>query len=105
MSRTARGEGGFLTRLGAADSPDALVAEIYSFPAGTAQHGGHIALSIEAEITAQNCNSTVEAQTLELRGATGLRVRDLTLDMPDCAGTGDFLLLKNLIEDLTIASN
>ncbi|MBV2359642.1 translocase [Thalassococcus sp. CAU 1522] len=105
LAATARGESGFLTRLGTSNAPEALLAEIYSFPAGTAQRVGEIAVSVEAEITAANCDTTVEAQTLELRGENGLRVHDLTLEMPGCDGVGDFLVLKNVVEDLKIASN
>ncbi|WP_417723044.1 translocase [Salipiger sp.] len=103
-ARAATGEGGFLIHLGNEDVPDALVADVYSFPAGTARRSGEIAMSVEAEVTATNCNTRVEAQTLELNAAESLRVRDLTLEMPDCDSVGDFLLLKNLIGDLTIAA-
>lgn len=104
LAVAARGEGGFLTRLGRSDAPDALLAEIYSFPTGTASRAGDVLLSVEAEITAANCDTTVEAQTLELRGSEAVRVRDLSLEMPDCDSIGDFLVLKNLVEDLKIAS-
>jgi hypothetical protein len=77
---------------------------VYSFPTGTAKRGGEIALTVEAEVTEANCNTSVAAQTLEIRDAAGLRVRDLTLEMPQCDTTGDFLVLKNLVEDLTIAA-
>ncbi len=104
LSDAAKGEGGFLTRLGQSDAPDALVAEVYSFPTGTAARDGQVLLTVEAEITELNCDSSVEAQTLELRDDASLRVRDLTLDMPECDGVGDFLVLKNLVEDLKIAA-
>jgi hypothetical protein len=103
LGAAARGEGGFLVRLGRAETPEGLVAEVYSFPSGTAQQGGAVAMSVEAEVTAENCDRAVEAQTLEIREGHSLRVRDLLVDMPDCAATGDFLVLKNLVEDLNIA--
>lgn len=103
LTAAAMGEGGFLTRLGQADTPQALVAEVYSFPAGTAKRGGKVLLTVEAEVTGKNCNTDVEAQTLEIRDGGSLRVQDLTLDMPLCDSVGDFLVLKNLFEDLTIA--
>ncbi|MDJ0822789.1 MAG: translocase [Paracoccaceae bacterium] len=104
LADAARGEGGFLVRLGREDTPEALMAEVYSFPAGTAQQAGDVILSVEAEVTASNCAAQIEAQTLELRGEDGMRVRDLTLEIPECDSVGDFLVLKNLIEDLKIAS-
>lgn len=105
MTRTVQGEGGFMIRMGHDDSPEALMAEVYSFPVGTTAQSGEIALTVEAEVTDANCDALVEAQTLERRGGTGLRVQDLTLDMPVCETVGDFLVLKNLVEDMTIASN
>lgn len=104
ISAAARGEGGFLTRLGRSDTPEARIAEVYSFPSGTAGSAGDILLSVEAEITMANCDRMVEAQSLEIRDAENLRIRELELDMPSCDSLGDFLVLKNLIEDLKIAS-
>ncbi|NDV98479.1 translocase [Yangia sp. PrR002] len=104
LTRTAQGEGGFMTRLGDAESPDPLIAEVYTFPAAAAKKAGAVALTIEAEITGANCGQQIEAQTLERRLGDKLRARDLTLAIPDCSTTGDFLVLKNLLEDLKIAA-
>lgn len=104
IAHAARGEGGYLTRLGRTDVPEARIAEVYSFPSGTAKSGGDVVLSVEAEITPVNCDQRVEAQSLEIRDAESLRIRELTLEMPQCDSVGDFLVLKNLIEDLKIAS-
>lgn len=101
MSRTAKGEGGFMNRLG---NGDGFMAEIYSFPIGTARRDGTVTVTIEAEITPANCGTEIEAQTFERHEAEPLRVRDLTLDIPDCDDAGGFLVLKNLVEDLKIAS-
>jgi len=103
LTAAAQGEGGFLTRLGRVDAPEALYAEVYSFPSGTAQRSGTVLLSVEAEVTDQNCGRRVEAQTLEIRDGSSLSAHDLTLEMPACETVGDFLVLKNLFEDLTIA--
>ena len=105
LTRTAAGEGGFLTLLGARDTPDALQAEVYTFPRAAARVSGTINLSIEAEVTAANCAQRVEALTLDLRSGKAPHAADLSLEMPDCESTGDFLVLKNLIEDLKIAAN
>ncbi|WP_146590510.1 translocase [Puniceibacterium confluentis] len=105
FAKTARGESGFLIQLGDAGSPDALLAEVYSFPVGTTESTGSIALSIEAEITADNCGTEVEAQSLELTGGGSMQVHDISLAVPDCDSIGDFLVLKKPLEDLTIASN
>lgn len=104
MAAAAQGQSGFLSSVGRSDVPEGLSAEIYSFPAGAASRDGVIALSIEAEITAANCDATIEAQTMEVRDGSGMRTRDLSVDMPGCDTVGDFLVLKNLVEDLTVAS-
>lgn len=104
LGRAANGEGGFLVRLGQESSPDALMAEVYSFPSGTAKKGGDVLLSIEAEVTAANCDGHVEAQTLQIREGGKLKVGDLTLEMPECDSVGDFLVLKNIVEDLKVAA-
>ena len=93
-----------MTRLGRSDTLEARIAEVYSFPSGTAGSAGDILLSVEAEINMANCDRMVEAQSLEIRDAENLRIRELELDMPSCDSLGDFLVLKNLIEDLKIAS-
>ena len=103
-TRAAKGQGGFLTSLGRADAPDALLAEVYTFPSGMTDAAGTVALTVEAEILASNCDSRVEAQTLEIRNGGTLTSKELTIDVPGCDAVGDFLLLKNIVEDLTIAA-
>lgn len=103
-ARAASGKGGFLTKLGSADAPDALLAEVYTFPTGVIDAEGTVALTVETEILSSNCDSVVEAQTLEIRGDSDLVSKELTIDVPGCDAVGDFLMLKNIVEDLTIAA-
>lgn len=99
------GEGGFITRLGDSAMKGALKAEVYTFPVAESPRSGEVSFSVEAEVTEANCGKDVEAQTIEVhRGATP-RVQDVSLFIPDCDAVGDFLVLKNIIDDLTIASN
>lgn len=98
----AQGQG-VVTTLGNPDTLTPHLAQVYTFPSGAAGRDGTVALSVEAEITAANCGREVRAQTLELRSDDTLRPRDLTLAVPDCTAQGDFLVLNNLVEDLTIA--
>ncbi|WGW04373.1 translocase [Tropicibacter oceani] len=104
LARAATGEGGFLVRLGQDDAPQGLMVEVYSFPTGTAKQAGDVLMSIEAEVTEANCNTQIEAQTLQLHNGSPLRVGDLTLEMPECDSLGDFLVLKNVVEDLKVAA-
>ncbi|MFD0859546.1 hypothetical protein [Roseovarius aquimarinus] len=105
VAAAADGDRGFLTQLGDAAQPDALRAEVYTFPSLLEGRDGQIALHVEAEVTAGNCNRDIEAQALQMQAGGGLKVQDLTLMMPECDAAGDFLVLKNLLNDLTIARN
>ncbi|AUQ76112.1 hypothetical protein [Phaeobacter piscinae] len=95
---------GSVVQLGDATQLAPRLAEVYSVPRLGGEQSGAIDLTVEAEVTAINCGRDVSAQTLELRNGR-LRTRDLTLAMPDCAATGDFLVLNNLLETLKIAAN
>lgn len=105
MSAAAKGEGGFMTRLGNADVANALVAEVYTFPAMTALRGDDVSVSLEAEIDELNCGKDITAQVLVKSGASDLDLQQIVLSVPGCEAVGDFLVLKNLSEDLKLASN
>ncbi|RBI83008.1 translocase [Rhodosalinus halophilus] len=95
-------DGGFLVRLGDATAPEPRMAEIYTFPAKSPEGG--IALTIEAEVTEENCAREVVAETHGRIDGAAAKRHQLTFFMPDCAATGDFLVLKNLYQDLKIAA-
>ncbi|MEM6304946.1 MAG: hypothetical protein AAF744_09505 [Pseudomonadota bacterium] len=105
MADAITGQSGFITRMGDAAAPDALLAEVYTFPASASQRAGNVALSVEAEVTALNCGLEIEAQTLEVVGDGEMKTRNLTLAVPECDATGSFLVLNNLIQDLKVAAN
>ncbi len=97
------GNGGFLTILGDRDFAESLRAEVYTFPGGNSGRNGGVDLRVEAEITDLNCGRDVDAQALQVSGGGALSVQDLTLSMPGCDAIGDFLVLKNLLQDLKVA--
>ncbi|SEQ88112.1 hypothetical protein [Thalassovita taeanensis] len=101
----AHGAGGFLTRLGDPELEGGLRAEVYTFPSGTAARAGDVDLQVEAEVNTQNCGRDVSAQAMQLNDDGTMQVQDVELSMPDCDAVGDFLVLKNLLQDLKIASN
>ncbi|MEX1233606.1 MAG: hypothetical protein WEB56_01300 [Roseovarius sp.] len=105
VAAAADGNRGFLTRLGDAAQPEALMAEVYTFPSELAGRDGDIDLSLEAEVTEANCNRDIEAQALQVQASGALNVQNVTLMIPDCDAVGDFLVLKNLLNDITIARN
>lgn len=98
------GAAGSVVRLGDAGAPMPQLAEVYTFPASTSAKAGTVVLSVEAEVTVDNCGRDIAAQSLELHGDAGLRTRDLVMAVPNCTAVGDFLVLNNLVEDLKIAA-
>lgn len=98
------GEGGFITRLGDDRAENALIAEVYTFPSGSSARDGTVDLSVEAEVTAANCGRDVAAQSIQIMPGSPPDVVDLTMTMPDCAAVGEFLVLSNMLHDLTVAS-
>ncbi len=105
MGAAARGEGGFITRLGATGMDGARMAEVYTFPTLTARQEGEIDLRLEAEVTRANCGRDIEAQSLRVSGTNAPVTSDLVLAMPECDAIGDYLVLKNMFNDLKIARN
>ncbi|TDK44395.1 hypothetical protein [Antarcticimicrobium luteum] len=95
---------GSVIRLGTQDALSPLLAEVYTFPARTADRSGTIALSVETEVTQDNCGRDISAQLLQRQGEDRVRTRQLDLAVPDCSATGDFLVLNNLLDDLKIAA-
>ncbi|MCG7623811.1 hypothetical protein [Epibacterium sp. Ofav1-8] len=100
-SEPGRGAGS-VELLGDPDQIAPHLLQVYTLPQSAAL--GDSDVSVEAEITAMNCDRTISAQLVERRG-DHLRTRDLTLNMPDCSAVGDFLVLNNLVESLKIAAN
>lgn len=102
VSTAAAGDGGFLLSFGAANG---LKAEVYTFPSGISRKVGNIEMTVEAEISADNCARAVDAQTLQFSALEGLAISDLSLDIPGCDTIGEFLVLNNLVETMTLAHN
>ncbi|MEL7252615.1 MAG: hypothetical protein AAGL23_00465 [Pseudomonadota bacterium] len=105
MANAAKGEGGFMMRLGEPSPLSTHMVEVYTFPTGMALREGNVELSLEAVVTEANCGRDLEAQVIQKSGDTPMKVRELTLAMPDCDAIGDFLVLNNMFDDLNIARN
>lgn len=97
------GQGGFMLRLGDGLSEISQMADVYTFPTGSAAADGAVELSVEAEVNGSNCGRQINASTLQIQQGSAAQTHAIDLDMPDCVATGDFLVLKNLLQDLTIA--
>lgn len=101
---TPSAAGHFLTLLGDAGAERPLLAEVYTWPAGTASHDAAIAFSLEAPVTPQSCGRDMPGETLQLTSGR-LLTRELTLTMPDCAAVGEFLVLPNPVSAEKLAAN
>lgn len=99
------GSGGFLTSLGDAAGAEPLMAEVYTFPSGTAAQTGQVMMSVEAQITELNCGRQISVQTTEVRRGARAPSHAMVMELPECGAVGEFLVLKNLVQDLTIAQN
>lgn len=105
VATAAKADGGFLMSLGDPGLEKPQLAEVYTFPQDAAGREGAVRLSVEAEVTAFNCDREIAGQTLE-RGADGtISVVSMTVAIPDCTAVGEYLVLKNLLRDMKIASN
>ena len=102
QTRTSMGS---FQSLGNPDIPRPRMAEVYSFPGDAVSPSDVVAVGVEAEVTAANCNQSINAQSIEMRWNSRVRTRDVALRMPDCSAIGDFIVLNNLMEDRKIAAN
>ncbi len=96
---TGNADGGYLMILGDADATPAMLAEVYTYPAGI---NLPVELSIESEVTATTCGRELLGEVITSDGGQS-DVSDLMLAMPDCTAMGDILVLKNPVQDLTVA--
>ncbi|TGD43194.1 hypothetical protein EEB11_10235 [Pseudotabrizicola sediminis] len=92
------GETGLVTVLGDASVDLPLQAEVYTFGLAAKTE-----IVLEAAITQSTCGREVLGEAiLAVNGS--VKISDLTLAMPGCDAVGDILVLKNLLEDMTLAT-
>lgn len=98
------GRGGFHLTLGTSDWHDSAMAEVYSFPVSNAARSGSVRIELGAEVTEQNCGTSLNATSIQIGdGLPGAPV-DLILTLPECGSGDGTILLKNLARDLKIAA-
>lgn len=100
----ADGQQGFMTRLGAEGVTDAMMAEVYTFPTGMAAREGRVELSVEAQVLETTCGREIAAQTIQISPGVEAEALDLTMTLPGCEAVGEYLVLKNMLESLTLAA-
>lgn len=102
IARLETSEGGYLMRFGDVATDNPLMAEVYTYPSATSTTTD-VMLVAEAAITAENCGNELAAQSIQVSPTGETSALDLTMMMPDCDAVGDFLILQNMFEDLTLA--
>lgn len=105
VSIAIKGRGGYITRLGSRDFPEAKQAEIYSLPRRQIRNSGVVRLVLSAAVTPDNCGRSRVTKTLQPGVNGGNTLVDLVLNMPACDSGVRNLVLKNIIRDLKIARN
>lgn len=103
-SAIAEGQGGYMNTLGDDTLDGAHIAEVYTFPTALSRMSGAVDLTVETEVTAQNCGRDIRAKAIQFTAGKQVSSQDLTLSVPDCSTIGSFLVLNNLLQDLTVAS-
>ena len=98
------GDGGYMMQLGDARMDGAMMAQVYTYPSGNSRMSGAIDLTVEAEVTATNCGREIAAQTIQITQGAEPLARDLDMTLPGCDAVGEFLVLNNMLTDLTLAS-
>lgn len=96
----APAKGGFMTLLGDASTDLPMLAQVYTYPKDSKIKPEIV---VEAAVTPATCGREVLGQTLQTT-ADAVNVSDMSLAMPDCDAVGDYLVLKNLVPDMTIAA-
>lgn len=87
-------------QLGQRRVEDGLISQVYS---ATLMDPGNPELTAEVRITPETCGRTVSAEVITSRA--GRVTHDLReVAMPLCGTSGDILLLKNLLPDVTLAT-
>jgi hypothetical protein len=80
------------------------VSEVYTFPETMSASDRAVDLTVETEITADNCGQEIPVKAARIFAGNKMRNRDLTLSVPGCDEIGNILVLNNFLQDLTLAS-
>jgi hypothetical protein len=91
---------GKIVSLGSEAVAQPMLAQVYTFP-GTDLASS--VLSVEIRITDQTCSRSFVAESWITHGGSVSR-RTQPVAIPLCGGSGDILVLKNLVPDLTLAA-
>ncbi len=95
------GTGGFVSVLGG--SAAGYAADVYTFPASLMADGAEPDVSVEAQVMENTCGSEIEGKILRTNPGRAPTMQPLTMIVPGCDAVGEYLVLKNLPQDLKLA--
>ncbi|MEL6523212.1 MAG: hypothetical protein AAFQ66_19725 [Pseudomonadota bacterium] len=96
---------GFLTTLGDPSLSDAWQVEIYSIPQQALSAIGKVDMSIQAEVTPENCGRNRSAYVLQPGFDQSDRPTALTVAMPGCHTAGRTVVLDHVLRDIQFMSH
>lgn len=99
------GQSGVWMALGSAEVDTPMLAQVVTYPRAALSEDRPVALSIDAPITEATCGKPVEARAIERARSGDVDVVPMSLTLPGCDAVGDYLVLQNLFQDLTVAAN
>jgi hypothetical protein len=98
------GSGGFLMRLGDGAGLNPKMAEVYTYPSAGSRNQGLVAFSVETPVTEETCGRDLAAQTIQVSPGAEPFAFDLTMAVPGCEFTGELLILRDVLLDLTLVA-
>jgi hypothetical protein len=98
------GSGGFLVRLGDGEGLNPQMAEVYTYPSAGSRMSGLVEFSVETPVTEETCGRDLAAQTIQVSPGAEPFAFDLTMAVPDCDYTGELLILRDVLLDLTLVA-
>jgi hypothetical protein len=57
------------------------------------------------DVLSSNCSKHLVAQSIELQDISDVKSHDIRFSMPACDAIGDYIMLKNVVGQLLVASN
>ena len=96
---------GYLLRLGRPEGSDIGQLDIFSFPRENTQSLGVVRLNVRADVTTDTCGREIPAIAAQTRHGGAHRQVQVDIALPGCDAVGDTLVLKNILQDLKLASN
>ncbi|MGB3409424.1 MAG: hypothetical protein WBA67_18240 [Jannaschia sp.] len=100
IAHALSGNGGFMTTLGDVALSDARMAIVYTVSAETP-----VDLSIEAPVTAANCEQTVFGGSIRVGPNAPAITEEITMTIPSCEGIGDYVLLGDMMRPTVVAAH